>query len=152
MQRRTFLIGATSVGLAGLFGGSALAQTAFSLSDIRPTNPLETAFLAAFREESARPAFRQQMVRQPLTLALASAEEDAAPLEVSLPENRRAVAVFTSADRLTGVLGGNAPRVSQPGRQILTRLRGQHVVLNYRLLPMLTLEPEDVEALLALPV
>ncbi len=147
MLRRSFVLSALGVG----FASAAHAQTAFSMADIRPSNQLETSFLAAFENEDARPAFRQELLRAPVALAMANAEPDSAPREVVLAGDLRACALFTSVDRLAGVLGPAAARIVVPGREALTRVRGKNAVLNYRLLPMLTLEPADIEALLALP-
>jgi hypothetical protein len=147
MRRRSFLAGAAL--LAAPF--EAAAQAGLSLTPIQPENALERAFLAALANEAMRPPFRRQLLVQPVTLALESAEPDAAARTVALVQGGQATAIFTSAARLTGVLGAEAASVTLPGREILTRVRAQRLVLNYRLLPMLTLDPEDVERILELP-
>lgn len=148
MRRRSFLAGAAL--LAAPF--EAAAQAGLSLAPIQPQNALERAFIAALANEAMRPPFRRQLLTQPVTLALESAESDAAPRFVEIVDGERAAAIFTGPSRLTTVLGAEAAFVTLPGRQVLERLREQPVVLNYRLLPMLTLDPEDIARILALPV
>lgn len=141
MKRRVFL----ATALAAL-PGLALAQGAPAL--ITPQNDLERAFLAALSNEAARPAFRRALMTNPVALALATTAPDSGPREVPLTATLRAAAVFTSEARLTGVLGPASARRVLPGRDAFTLLRGRHVVLNFRLAPMLTLEPEDVASYL----
>jgi hypothetical protein len=148
MRRRSFLAGAALLAATPL---QAAAQAGLSLNPIQPENALERAFIAAFSNEAMRPPFRRQMLTQPLWLALESAEPEAGPLLAPLAEGPAAAAIFTSQSRLTGVIGADAAFVTLPGRQILERVRAQRVVLNYRLLPMLTLDPEDIERMLAIP-
>jgi hypothetical protein len=115
-------------------------------------NDLEEDFIAAFNTPSRRLAFRHAMVLNPLTLALDAAGDNARPLmvEVMLRTGAfRGVAVFTSPARLVSVLGEHAPSTTEPGRDILERLRGHNVVLNYRLIPVLTLDASDVADYLA---
>lgn len=130
---------------------SAWAQSAFSTRPIQPQNPLEEDFLAAFEAEAMRPVFRTRFLESQVCLALASTAEDAAPLQVTLRNTGRAAAVYTSAERLTSVLGVGVARVSLTGRQALERTRGSNVAINYRLIPMLTLEPADVDSFLLIP-
>ena len=153
MDRRIFL--GAAAGLAAL-PFAARAQ-GFNLAPIEPQNPLEQAFVGALTHADMRPAFRHALVTSPLALALASDAADAALLFVDVVPRTpggppfHAAAVFTSLERLFSALGGSTPHVVQNGRAVLERLRGQNVVLNYHLLPMLTLEPSDVAGYLAQP-
>jgi hypothetical protein len=99
-----------------------------------------------------RPVFRRQLLEAHVALALASAEPDAAPLEIEVREGAAAGLVFTSARRLDEVLGANTPRIVLTGRAAFERLRGKNVVINAQLTPMLTLEPDDVARYLEAPV
>jgi hypothetical protein len=152
MLRRSFFAGA----LAGV-ALPAAAQTQgapalnLSLRPIEPQNALEHAFVAALGNEEMRPVFRRLLLESPVALALASAEDNAPPLERPLPDGSSAGFVFTSAARLSSVLGEDAPRAVIAGRAALERLRGKHAVINFRLAPMLTLEPEDIARYLETP-
>lgn len=139
MQRRLFL---TALG-ACVLPLPAAAQM------ITAQNELERAFLEALQDETARPAFRRELLASQVALALASDAPDAGPRLVRLNAEVQAGAIFTSTTRLDSVLGPASPRRVLAGRAAFERLRGQHVVLNYRLVPMLTLEPEDVEQYLS---
>lgn len=119
---------------------------------IRPSNTLEWAFVRAFNDPAQRPVFRRELLDQHIAMPTASSAPNAAPLEFDIGEGRRATMIFTSAARLDQVLGHNAPRQVMTGRAAFERLRGRHVVLNPQLVPMLTLEPEDLVAYLAAPV
>lgn len=143
MDRRIFL---TTAAAAAALPLSARAQ-GLSLVPIEPQNDLEEDFVAAFNTPSRRLAFRHAMVSNPLTLALDHAGDNARPLTVDVTLRTgpfRGAAVFTSHARLISALGGDAPSTTEPGRDILERLRGQNVVLNYRLIPVLTLDASDV--------
>ncbi|MBX3509961.1 MAG: SseB family protein [Hyphomonadaceae bacterium] len=161
MRRRQILIAA-----AGLVAWPAIAaaQTPGPATQTPPQrtpptppplitaqNELERAFLAALGDPEARPAFRRELMVSQIALALESAEPDAEPRQVAIGPQITAAAVFTSTERLNNVLGPSSARRVMSGRQAFERLRGQHIVLNYRLAPMLTLEPEDVEQYLATP-
>lgn len=122
----------------------ARAQAAFSLGQIQPENELERAFLAAFRDPEQRPAFRRELLAAQVALALANSAPDSPPRFITLPNESRVGLIYSSATRLNGVLGPAAPRVVLAGRDALTRLSGENVALNYRLVPMLTLEAADV--------
>lgn len=152
MRRRSFIMIALA---AAVWPQAALAQDAqrpvLPLQPIEPANALEQAFIAAFQNEEMRPAFRRLLLEAPVALALASAAADAPPLERPLREGATAGLIFTSAARLAVVLGGDAPHVVMPGRSALERLRGKYAVLNYRLAPMLTLEPDDITRYLEAP-
>lgn len=145
MRRRLFLTGA----LAAL-PGLAWAQDQAPQPQPEPPplitaqNELERAFLAALHDENARAAFRREFLVSQVIVALESDAGDAEPREVQLGPERTAAAIFTSSTRMSGVLGPAAARRVMSGREALTLLHGKHVVLNYRLAPMLTLEPEDV--------
>lgn len=142
MRRRTFLT-AAFFALPGL----ALAQQRPEM--ITPENALERAFLAALDDASQRDAFRDAFLNSQVAIAMASDSSDSAPREIQLREGLTAGAVFTSTTRLNAVLGPASARRVTSGRDALTRLRGKNVVLNFRLAPMLTLEPEDVAEWLA---
>lgn len=160
MQRRQFLIAAVALSAwpahaqtAPSPSGGAVTTSRPSPGDppalITPQNELERSFLAALRDPSARPAFRRELMVSQIALALSSSGADAAPREVAIGPGRTAVAIFTSVDRLNGVFGPASARRVMSGRQAFELLRSRHVVLNYRLAPMLTLEPEDVAQYLA---
>lgn len=140
MQRRMFLAGMGALALPA----NAYAQRG---APIIPENELERAFVAALSDPAARPLFRRALMASQVALAMASSAADSAPREVAL-QTGAAAAVFTSAGRLNGVLGPAAARRMLTGRAAFERLQGQRVVLNYRLVPMLTLDPEDVAAYL----
>jgi hypothetical protein len=122
-----------------------------SLQPIEPANALERAFVAALDNEEMRPIFRRLLLESPVALALSSHAGDAPPLERPLREGATTGFVFTSAARLASVLGAQAPRAVITGRAALQRLLGKYVVINFRLAPMLTLEPEDVARYLETP-
>jgi len=152
MRRRSFVMAA--------LGGAALPTLARAQASspagaapplIEPQNALEFAFVSALSNESMRPVFRRYLLDTHVALATAGAGANAAPLEVEVREGFRAGAIFTSAARVDFVLGANAPRVMINGRAAFERLRGKNVVINYRLAPMLTLEPEDVARYLEAP-
>jgi hypothetical protein len=139
MRRRTFLTAAL-VALPGF----ALAQNAQRPPLITAQNELERAFLAALQDETQRTAFRREFLVSQVAVAMTSDASDSTPREIQLAPELRAGAIFTSASRMNGVLGPAAARRVMTGRAALTLLRGKNVVLNYRLAPMLTLEPSDV--------
>lgn len=111
---------------------------------IDPVNALEYAFVAALTDERMRPIFRQYLVNTHVVLALSGEDQNSAPLEIDVRPDFRATAIFTSAQRVDQVLGPNAPRIVINGRAAFERAAGKNVVINYRLVPMLTLEPADV--------
>lgn len=149
MLRRTFL-GAAALTLPG----AAWAQ-GLTVARISPENELEAAFVGAVDNPAQRQAFRGILLESRVALALANQASDSPPRMVDVlnpagsptPSTPRA-AIFTSASRLEGVLGPAIARVMLTGRDALTRLRGRNVVLNYRLLPMLTLDADDVASYL----
>lgn len=141
MRRREFVAAALAVAAAPSL---AHAQAVSPPPDIQPENELERAFLGAFRDPTLRPAFRRELLASQVALALANSAPDSPPRFVPLPDERRMGLIYSSPSRLTGILGPAAPRVVLSGREALTRLRGEHVAFNFRLAPMLTLEPEDV--------
>ncbi len=118
---------------------------------IEPVNALEYAFVSALTEPDMRPIFRRYLIDTHVVLATVSADADAAALEVDVGGDFRAVAIFTSAQRVDEVLGADAPRIVINGRAALERLEGKNIVINYRLVPMLTLEPDDVRRYLEPP-
>ena len=127
----------------------APAAAAAPQGPIDPVNALEYAFVQALTDARMRPVFRQYLVNTHVVLALSSADQNSAPLEIDVRPDFRAAAIFTSAQRVDEVLGPDAPRVVINSRAAFERLAGKNVVLNYRLVPMLTLEPSDVAAYLA---
>jgi hypothetical protein len=118
---------------------------------IEPQNALEYAFVSAFNNEGMRPIFRRYLLETHVVLALASEDADAPVRVVEIREGFRAACIFTSAARIDAVFGEDAPRIIINGRAALSRLRESNIVINPGLLPMLTLEPEDVVQYLATP-
>lgn len=156
MRRRTFV----AAGLAaGASVGVAQAQTTAPATPataspaatppvqrpIEPTNALEYAFVQALHDERMRDIFRRYMMDTHVAMATTASGE---PREVEVHNQdgsiTRCVAIFTSAGRVDAVLGERAPRVMIGGRAAFERATGKNVVINYRLIPMLTLEPADV--------
>jgi hypothetical protein len=122
------------------------------LRPIEPANSLERIFLAASDQPEARPVFRRMLLDQNVALVMTSAEPGATPREIAIGNNRSAAFIFTSSERVDEVMGPETPRQVMTGRAAFERLRGKNVILNPRLMPMLTLEPEDLIAYLAAPV
>ena len=122
-----------------------------NLRPIEPANALERTFVAALSNEAMRPVFRRQLLESHVALALASNAADAPPLEMSLRQGVSAAVIFTSTERLDEVMGPATPRAVMTGRAALERLRGKNVIINLRLMPMLTLEAEDVDRYLETP-
>lgn len=158
MRRRTIVAAALSAALPAWAAAqtpppnAAGARQAQALVDpIVPQTELERTFLAAFSDESMRMAFRRQLLDSMVVLALASNAPDAPPLERPLPNDARATFIFTSTARADSVLGPAAPRRVMNGRAALEQLRGKYLIINFRLEPMLTLEPDDIERFLTLP-
>jgi hypothetical protein len=152
MRRRSFVTAAIAAGLVpSLARAQTVAPTATPIAqgEIEPATPLERAFVMAFTDQRMRPIFRQYFLDTSVALALAGPGNDAAPLEVEVREGWHAGAIYTSAARLDAVLGADAPRIVLNGRAALERLRGKNAVLNYRLVPMLTLDHEDVATYLS---
>jgi hypothetical protein len=116
---------------------------------IEPQNALEYAFVQALTNENMRPIFRHYLMDTHVALAMSSAEAGAEPKEVVLQNGAHAIAVFTSSERVDTVLGEDAPRIMIAGRAAFERARGKNIVINYHLIPMLTLEPDDVAGYLA---
>ena len=122
--------------------------TPISQEPIDPTTPLEFAFVQAQVDAGMRPVFRQYLLDRSVVLAV-SEGPDQAPREVQVRDGFLAGAIFTSAARMDAVLGADAPRIVLNGRAALERLRGKNAVINFRLVPMLTLDDEDVARYLA---
>ena len=146
MLRRTILTGSLA---AAAMPAIAHAQAAMTLGQIRPENDLERAFLDAFRDPALRPAFRRALLTNQVALALANSAPDSPPRIMQARENVSFGMIYSSAARLSGVWGPASPRAMLTGRQALTRLSGQNVAFNFRLVPNLTLEAEDVAEYLA---
>jgi hypothetical protein len=151
MRRRSFVTAALAAGLVPSLARAQTAPAATPVAEatIQPATPLERAFVMAFSDQRMRPIFRQYFLDTSVALALAGPGNDADPLEVDVREGWRGGAIFTTAARLDSVLGADAPRIMLNGRAALERLRGKNAVLNYRLVPMLTLDSEDVATYLA---
>lgn len=151
MRRRTFVAAA----LAGAATPLAARAQGFSVAPITPANPLEEAFISALNTPQMRPIFRRRLLSERVAVALANDQPDAGPLSVPVPTQGGGrlvcAAIFTSSERLISVLGDSVQFTSMTGRAALTRLASQNVVLNYRLIPMLTLEPADIAEYLATP-
>lgn len=143
MLRRSFL-----TLLAAALPNAALAQ-GVRLQPIEPENELERVFLAALEDPTMRPVFRRVLLESRVAVAFANDEYDSPPRLLRIDENREAGFIFTSDDRLSSVMGPGVPRRTMSGRQAFELLEGKNVILNWRLAPMLTLEPEDVAAYLA---
>lgn len=151
MRRRFFLAAAVAASAAPAFAQVQLPELERAPGAIEPVNALEYAFVAALTDARMRPVFRQYLVNTHVVIATASAEANAAPLMVDVRDDFRAAAVFTSTQRVDEVLGSETPRIVINGRAALQRLSATNVVLNYRLTPMLTLEPEDIARYLEAP-
>jgi hypothetical protein len=158
MRRRFFLGAAVAAGVSPAFAqtttptpapAAAPAATPSPQGPIEPVNALEYAFVSALTDERMRPIFREYLVNTHVVLALSGAAQNSAPLEVDVGDGFRAAAIFTSTQRVDQVLGANAPRIVINGRAAFERVTGKNVVINYRLVPMLTLEPSDVARYLA---
>jgi hypothetical protein len=115
------------------------------LREIEAENALEHDFLAAFANPEMRATFRLRLLQSMVTLALETQTADSPPRFIPLGEDDEAGLIYTSPSRLASVMGPETARMVLTGRQALTRLRGKHAALNYGLLPMLTLEPSDIE-------
>lgn len=156
MRRRTFVAAA----LASLPAmAHAQTQTAAPVAPagtttpvsgepIDPATPLEFAFVAGLSDARMRPIFRRYLLDTSVVLALAEGPEPA-PREVQVRDGFTAGAIFTTTERMDAVLGADAPRIILNGRAALERLRGKNAVINFRLVPMLTLDDEDVATYLA---
>lgn len=146
MLRRSFL---TLAAGAALWPTLARAQENNGLTPIEPANDLERAFVAAFADPEQRDEFRRLLLESDVALAMQSNLPDASPRLLNLGERGEAGFIFTSSARLSEIMGPAAARAIIPGREALTRLRGKNAVLNWRLAPMLTLEPADVASYIA---
>ncbi len=147
MHRRTILTAAIAALPAAAWAQTAQRAPRTPPPPIRAENELERVFLEALTDEAARPIFRRTFLASQVSLAMANAEADSEPLELSFGE-LRVGAIFTSPARQNATLGPASARRVMTGRQALTRLSGKNVVINMMLTPMLTLEPEDVAAFL----
>ncbi|HYD86985.1 MAG TPA: SseB family protein [Vitreimonas sp.] len=148
MLRRTLLC----LGLA-LAAAPVAAQTPPAqgrLQPIRPQTALEQAFIAAYRSEAARPAFREQFLESNVLLVMESDARDAEPRLTDVPGGRTAM-IFTSAELLNRRLGPATPRTAMNGRAALMRVRQNHVVINAGYEPMLVLDPAGIDGFLGIP-
>lgn len=124
---------------------------AFGPQRITPANAVENSFVAALSNPEMRPVFRRQLLEAQVAVALDAPGEASAPKLVPIQGDKQAAAIFTSAARLRGILGANAPYAMMTGRAALARLAEHNVAINYMWVPMLTLEPEDVAEWLETP-
>lgn len=148
MLRRTLLAFAL-VAMAA----PALAQTAPATSPLQPIQPqtsLEEAFVAAYRSEAARPAFREEFLESNVLLVMAANTRDSDPRLVPVPGGQSAM-IFTSTDLLNRRLGPATPRVAMNGRAALMRVRTNNVVINAGYEPMLVLDPAGIAGFLGIP-
>ncbi|HVZ99280.1 MAG TPA: SseB family protein [Caulobacterales bacterium] len=129
---------------------AAPATRVMALEPIVPANALERAFVDAAANEALRPAFRRALLESDVIVAVTGTGDNVRPRLVPLNGGVRAAAIFTSPTRLDEGLGRNQAALTMSGRRALTRLRHQHVVINYGLAPMLTLDPQDVQHFLAI--
>lgn len=156
MRRRTFV----AASLAGCIAPAlAHAQTTTSPANpprqrtpIEPQNELERTFIEALEHEESRPAFRRELLESQVALALSSNSPDAPPRQVELSPGVRACLIFTSSARAASVMGPAAPRVVLSGREALMLVRGTNVVININLVPSLSLEAEDIDDYLEIPI
>lgn len=159
MRRRLFLTAAMAAGVSPAFAQTTTPAPAATdppqpparPGPIEPVNALEYAFVSALTDERMRPIFRRYLLDTHVVLALTSEDQNSAPLEIDVRDGFRAAAIFTSAQRIDQVLGADAPRIVINGRAAFERAAGKNVVINYRLIPMLTLEPSDVATYLETP-
>ncbi len=121
------------------------------LQAYEPTNTLERTFIAAYRSEQMRPAFRRQFLESHVLIVTASNAPDAPPLLRPLRGEDRAALVFTSGALLDARMGPSTPRISLTGRAALLRLRQNHIVINFGYAPMLMLDPPGVAGFLDIP-
>ena len=157
MLRRILLLSALAAAAPGAWAQTA-AQTAdapqdpaIDLQSYAPSNTLERTFIAAYRSEAMRPAFRRQFLESHVLVVTASNAPDAPPLLRALRGEDRAALIFTSGALLDQRLGPATPRVSLTGRAALQRLRDNHVVINFGYAPMLMLDPPGVAGFLGIP-
>lgn len=155
LRRREFLAATIATAAAPAFAQEAAAPAAqaglttpVNAEPIDPQTPLEMAFVQAQTNPRMRPIFRAYLLERSVVLAIAEAGSET-PREVQVRDGFVAGAIFTTAARMDAVLGADAPRISLNGRAALERCRGKNAVLNFRLMPMLTLDAEDVAAYLA---
>lgn len=139
--------GATAEGVRA--PGAAAARPQPEVMD--PVNAIERTFVAALTNPEMRPAFRRQLLESRVALAVSETDGETAPRTVPIQDGRRAVAIFTSAERLQAVLGEAAGFELITGREALERAGEQNVVLNFMWSPMLTLEPDDIASYLETP-
>lgn len=149
MRRREFVAATLIAGAMPSLARAQASGVTIAAGPIDPQTPLESAFVMALTDERMRPIFRRYLLDTNVALAMTGEGEDAAPREVEVRPGWSGGAIFTSAARLQAVLGTDAPHVVLNGRAALERLRGKKAVINYRLVPMLTLDAEDVASYLA---
>lgn len=121
------------------------------LQEYAPSNALERSFIAAYRNEQMRPAFRRQFLESNVLVVMASTAPDAPPLLRTLQGEDRAALVFTSGALLDASFGPATPRVALTGRAALRRLHQNHVVINFGYAPMLMLDPPGIAGFLEIP-
>lgn len=157
MLRRTLLLTALAATAAPAWAQTTAPATGAAetqqpeLQPYEPSNTLERAFIAAYRSEQLRPAFRRQFLESNVLIVTVSNAPDAPPLLRPLRDGDRAALIFTSGALLDARMGPAAPRVSMTGRAALRRLRENHVVINFGYAPMLMLDPPGVAGFLEIP-
>lgn len=155
MLRRTLFLSALAATVAPAWAQTT-AQDANepappALQEYAPSNSLERAFIAAYRNEQMRPAFRRQFLESNVLVVMASTASDAPPLLRTLQGEDRAALIFTSGVLLDRRLGPATPRVALTGRAALRRLAQNHVVINFGYAPMLMLDPPGIAGFLDIP-
>lgn len=148
MLRRTLLAFAVSALAAPVMAQTP--PTPSQLQPIRPQTALEEAFVAAYRSEAARPAFREEFLESNVLLVMATNARDSDPRFMPVPNGRSAM-IFTSADLLNRRLGPETPRIAMNGRAALMRVRASNVVINPGYEPMLVLDPAGIAGFLGIP-
>ena len=117
---------------------------------INPENDLEIAFLAAYRDPSARDAFARTLLRSEVAIPMQNDAPDSPPQLVRTSSGFRGVAMYTSSKRLVAIRGPATQQLLLTGRQALTRCHDAGVVLNPGLAPYITLDPDEIARYLAM--
>jgi len=158
MLRRLFLLAAFAAAPAWAQTPSAppaqapAAAPQPELQAYEPNNALERAFIAAYQNETMRPAFRRQFLDSHVFVVMQSNAPDAQPRLAPMRGADRAAFVFTSPDLLDRRMGPETPRLALTGRAALQRLHANYVVIDVGYAPMLMLDPAGVAGFLDIPV
>lgn len=124
-----------------------------------PTNELERLLVAASTNEAARPAFLEALVELELFLIKqgpppekpevhVAGENTMVELALIEIKGKVYVPVFTSVERISAIVPANVAYVSAKGRDVLTMLKGQEVVMNPGAEYGKFFTPSEIEALL----